>query len=109
EFLRVGDREPGAAYFHLERLEVTLDARIVLREQGDVPDAAPLRFLHPAHALGFRRRDVREVVRPIANRGDGADTRMKDPRLSRQRPCDLTEPRDATDDCRDPLVLNRSL
>ncbi len=34
---------------------------------------------------------------------------MKNLRRACEGPSDLTEPRDATDDCRDPLVLNRSL
>src|SRR5207253_5018488 len=54
EFLGGGDREADACQFGLERHNVTMDARIVLREERDLPDAPPLRFLHPLNGFGVR-------------------------------------------------------
>src|SRR5947207_11980695 len=83
EFLGGGDREADACQFGLERMDVTMDARIVLREERDLPDAAPLRFLHPLNGFRVRRRNVRVGVGAIADRGDAADARMRNPRRGR--------------------------
>src|SRR5437773_11119066 len=90
-------------------MDVTMDARIVLREERDLPDAAPLRFLDPLNGFGVRRRNVREGVGAIADRGDAADARVRNPRCGRERPCHLAEAGYAADNRVDFLVSDRPL
>src|SRR5439155_3533845 len=86
-----------------------VDARILLREDGDAFDAALPRLFDPALRFIFGQRNVREVVDAVADRLYGANAEVRDSLRGCIRLHDLARFRDAADDRVDVLAVDEPL